>query len=186
MSDEKNQQRVHYKRVRKNIEDKNHKDEEIYLKLVNSSFYKMGKVFLVYVSSKDEVDTVAFIKRALADGKIVAAPRCDDAGFTMSFYKITLLDDLEKGSYGIYEPKNYCEKLIFDENSVCIVPGLSFDKNGYRIGYGKGYYDRFLSVFLGKSIGLCYFECICDKIVRNIYDKSVSEIITDKEMFHIK
>ena len=70
-----------------------------------------------------------------------------------------------------FEPKGHC---------VCIVPGLAFDKNGYRIGYGKGYYDRFLKDFNGTKIGLCRCDFLKDALPVNEFDHKVDMIITEK------
>ena len=97
----------------------------------------------------------------------------------MEFYSISSFDDLESGAYGIYEPKKECLKITADENTVCIVPGLAFDKSGFRIGFGKGYYDRFLSEFKGESVGLCYDECFSDILIKDKFDMCVSAVITE-------
>ena len=104
----------------------------------------------------------------------------------MRFYIISSFDDLSAGAYGIFEPKEGCKEALFDSETLCIVPGLSFDKDGYRLGFGKGYYDRFLASFPGKTVGLCYEECVCEKTIRDKFDKSVSALITDTEINIIK
>ena len=111
--------------------------------------------------------------------KSVAVPLCDTDKCTMEFYSISSFDDLESGAYGIYEPKKECLKITADENTVCIVPGLAFDKSGFRIGFGKGYYDRFLSEFKGESVGLCYDECFSDILIKDKFDMCVSAVITE-------
>jgi len=72
-----------------------------------------------------------------------------------------------------------CRLLTQYNNSVCIVPGLSFDYDGFRLGYGKGYYDRFLSGFDGDSIGLCYGECVCKRLPHGRYDRAVDVLVTE-------
>lgn len=186
MNETKKELRKHYKNVRLSMVDKTAKDKSITKKLLSSELYKKAETVLIYVSSEIEVDTHLIIKDALSQGKTVATPLCNSDDCTMEFYIIEKTDDLHKGAYGIFEPNSYCRKVSYDDCSICIVPGLSFDKDGYRLGFGKGYYDRFLSVFPGKSIGLCYNECICEKAVRDKYDKSVSELITETEIYNIK
>ena len=96
----------------------------------------------------------------------------------MYFCYITNLNDLTPGKYNIPEPTN--ENIVTDfDNAICIVPGICYDKENYRIGYGKGYYDRFLSKNKIKTIGLCYKECMIEKIDNDKYDYKIDEVITD-------
>ncbi len=143
--------------------------------------YRRNNTVLLYVSKSIEVDTYALIEKALKDGKTVAVPRCMEGTRNMAFYCITSLNDLEKGNFGVYEPKvDICVPLNDMKQGLCIVPGMVFDIKGYRLGYGKGYYDRFLSVFQGNVVGLCYSNCICWQLPRGIYDKSVDILVTEK------
>lgn len=173
-----------YKTKRRQMKNKTQKDALIFSKLINCPLYKNCNTVFTYVSSEIEVDTLTFIRYALKDGKTVAAPICNTEDCTMQFYIIKSLNDLEEGAYSIREPKAYCEKAFCDENTLCVVPGLSFDKKGYRLGFGKGYYDRFLSAFLGKTLGLCYNECICEELIHNKYDKTVSAVIAENEIYY--
>ena len=182
MNKSKNELRRYYKAIRLNMADKKCKDKKITENLLNSDIYIKAENILLYVSSSIEVDTFAIIENAFMNNKTVSVPRCNTEDCTMEFYIITSFEDLIKGAYGIYEPDISCKKAFFDEKSVCIVPGLSYDKDGYRLGFGKGFYDRFLSVFSGKSVGLCYDECVCEKTVRDKFDKSVSVLITETEI----
>ncbi|MDR1628906.1 MAG: 5-formyltetrahydrofolate cyclo-ligase, partial [Oscillospiraceae bacterium] len=133
------------------------------------------------VSTAIEVDTHAIIREALERGKTVAVPRCVDGTRDMDFFVIRSLHELEKGSFGVMEPNpETCEKLPDYQRGLCIVPALAFDKEGFRLGYGKGYYDRFLSLFKGETLGLCYADCFSEKpLPHGKYDKRVSLVITE-------
>ena len=97
----------------------------------------------------------------------------------MEFYYITSFDDLQKGAYGILEPiKSKCEKLIDLNEGLCIIPALTFDEQGYRLGFGKGYYDRFLAGFPGKSVVICYSDFVM-KVPAEPHDMMADEIITE-------
>ena len=86
------------------------------------------------------------------------------------------LEELKKGNFNLLEPDN--SNLVNNfENSVCIVPGICFDKESNRIGYGKGYYDRFLKNYKGTTIGLTYKECICEKIDIDENDIKIDRVI---------
>lgn len=99
----------------------------------------------------------------------------------MSFHKISSLDDLSPGAFGIYGPSENAPAAQPEEmrNSVCIIPGLAFDSNGGRLGYGGGYYDRFLAGYTGVSIGLCREETFsADPLPRDEYDIPVDTVVT--------
>ncbi len=107
-----------------------------------------------YVSTPIEVDTRALIGRCLESGVPVAVPVSGDE--ELSFYYITDVSQLAEGRYGILEPADRTHPAAADERTLCIVPALCADGEGLRLGYGKGYYDRFLRGFSGRSVILCY------------------------------
>ncbi len=184
---EKNALRKKHILIRKELdyEEKKSCDLEIAMKFLNSSEYKTHNKILAYVSSDIEVDTRLIIDKALKDGKELCVPRCVPKTNIMNFYKINSFDDLKIGNFKILEPKEYCVKENKLDNSLCIVPALSYDLSGYRLGYGKGFYDRFLSNYCGKKIGLCYQNCITDKLCNDEFDVPVDFIITEKEIIKI-
>ena len=98
----------------------------------------------------------------------------------MKFYKTNSAEDLEIGMYNIYEPKSYCEEYKSKNNDLIIVPCLSVDKENYRIGYGKGYYDKFLKNFSGISICPCYKEMLTDKLPTDKYDIKINILVTQE------
>ena len=147
---------------------------EILSKIINLAEYKQCKLLLSYVSLKYEVNTLNLIKYSLKANKEVAVPKCE--GETITFYYLNSLQDLKKGSFEILEPESK-NKVTDFENSICVIPGICFDKSGNRIGYGKGYYDRFLKDYNGLKIGLTYKECICDKIDTDKYDIKMDKVV---------
>ena len=166
--------RKKYKDIRRNIKDKEEQDNIIFNKVINLEEYKQSDLILIYVSLKDEVDTIELIKYSLKIGKKVAVPKCEDNDII--FYYINSIKDLEEGKFGILEPKTN-KKVINFNNSICIIPGVAFDKQNNRIGYGKGFYDRFLENYNGIKIGLTYKECVCDKIDSEINDVKMDKVI---------
>lgn len=154
-------------------------DEQIYKKLISTIDFDKYDIFLCYISTKIEVDTINFINYCLKKGKRVAVPKCTPD--EMDFYLIDALSDTQAGMYGINEPKDYCKRLTYDEmnRSLCLVPALAFNGAGYRIGYGKGYYDKFLSRYTGDTLGLCYGGFIRDDIPTDEFDRQISIVITD-------
>lgn len=162
-------------------EEQADKDRRILDKLTKLPEYQNAGLVLTYVSTAIEVDTRALIGRALADGKRVAVPRCTPGRIDMKFYLIESMDDLSSGAFGVLEPDpEKCRELRRYDHSVCILPGLGFDLQGYRLGYGKGYYDRFLSRYPGKNIGVCYNICMKALLPHGRYDKMVDVLVTEK------
>lgn len=168
---------------RKAIADKAAKDKAIADFLFNTTYYKNADIILCYVSMPDEIETDCIINRALNDGKCVAVPYCTDNHGHMDFYLIESLCDLSPGSFNVREPDiNRSRRLEEFSGSVIIVPAMCFDKNGYRLGYGKGYYDRFLKNYPFISIGLCYNSLIKKQVPADEYDQSVDYIITESDI----
>ena len=160
-------------------DEKSRADHLIADRLMSSDLYEKADALLVYISSQIEVGTHEIIRGALAAGKNVFAPRCISGTNQMQFCSIGSFEDLECGSWGILEPKQYCKVFSGSAAPVCITPALAYDPAGYRLGFGKGYYDRFLAGFEGVSIGLCYEACILESICRDSFDVPVDVIITE-------
>ena len=168
-------------RERMSVEQKIALDSNIQSRLLALNEYAGAETLFTYVSKSIEVDTIALIKAALANHKRVAVPRCVPDTYDMEFYYITSLDDLRKGTYGVMEPNPLeCQPVPADAVGLCIVPGLSFDAQGFRLGYGKGYYDRFLAQFRGDTVGICYAGCVQWNLPHGYYDKPVDVLITEK------
>ncbi len=160
-------------------------DEKILEKLLSMREYQTCKTVLTYVSLPIEVDTLSLITRALADGKRVAVPRCVDGSRLMEFYYIESLDHLATRTYGVLEPViERCELVRDFGDSICIVPALAYDKAGYRLGYGAGYYDRFLSGYPGAKIGVVYAQNLRKRLWSGRYDVPVDLIITEKRLWN--
>lgn len=168
--------RKKYLEKRKNINKHNKEkyDTQIFRKIIQLEEYKKSKLILTYVSLKEEVDTFKLIEYSLKIGKKVAVPKCK--GDNIVFYNINTLSDLEEGSFKILEPKTN-EVINNFSDSICIIPGIAFDKENNRIGYGRGFYDRFLQNYNGIKIGLTYKECICEKIDNDSNDIKMDKII---------
>lgn len=180
----KKAKRAELKKLREGIPDKALLNGRIADRFLSSELYKNADTLLLYYSVGSEPSTREIFKAALSDGKRVAFPVCTDANGFMAFYYVSGEADLEEGMYGIRAPRKECEKYSFKDGGVCVVPGLSFDSEGYRIGYGKGYYDRFLSEFKGSSVGLCYEALLSEGLPRDAFDKNVNYLITDKKIYN--
>ena len=115
---------------------------------------------LCYISIGSEMPTNGIIDYCLKNGIRIAAPVCK--GGNILFRYITAYDDLAPGSFSIPEPKSSCPAALITPAAVCITPAVCYNENGFRIGYGKGYYDRFFAQNKCVKIGLCYEESIVD------------------------
>lgn len=142
--------------------------------------FEICKAMLAYVSFGSEVCTTPIIEYCLANGKPVAVPKCENRR-QMEFYLISSFDDLLPGKYNIREPDPArCEKLTDLTDTFCLIPALSFDLCGNRLGYGGGYYDSFISGYPGTHIGLCYKECILPQLPTCRHDAKYDSILTEK------
>lgn len=156
-------------------------DKKIFDLFFSSELYKNSNLFLVYVSFGSEADTRNIINKIIGDKKRVAVPKCTGKGI-MTFIEIKSLDELIPGKYGIPEPEyNDTARIDNYSGAVCLTPGAAFDIAGKRIGYGGGYYDRYLSVRPDiLRAGICYSEFLFDAVPSEQHDISVSYIITEK------
>lgn len=167
-------------RLRLSAEEKARLDKAVADKLFALSAYRNARTLLCYVSTEIEVDTRAILAHALSVGKTVAVPRCIANSREMDFYILPDLSALLRGAYGILEPAPArCEKLTDLSTGLCIVPALSYDKSGYRLGFGKGYYDRFLSRFSGQTVGLAYENCFVQSLPHDAFDRRVDVVLTE-------
>ena len=156
---DKSSLRSNYLSVRRGIPERTRfeSDSSIMSSLMAFPLFTEASLVLTYVSRDAEVGTHALIERLLTSGRRVAVPRTDLASHTMSFHEIGSLDELSPRTMGILEPAADAPELSDPAplaGSVCLVPGLVFDGMGHRIGYGGGYYDRFLAFYPGDKIGL--------------------------------
>ena len=170
-----------YKSVRKSImpKDKSDFDKRIFTSLINSPIYQKSKSLMIYVSFNDEADTINIIRYALSDGRIVAVPYCN--GTDMEFLVINSLDDLSEGEFGI-PTANPEKNHVFNDfkDALCIVPGLSFDIFGNRLGYGGGFYDRFLINKDVVTLGITYERCLSERLQNEEHDVRIDYILTEK------
>lgn len=174
--------RQKYRSLRQSMppEIKAQKDEAIAAQVRRLWQYQRNSVLLIYVSTSIEVDTFRIIRQAIADGKRVAVPRCVPDTRNMEFYYIRSTDELKPGAFGVLEPEANVENLYHEsDGGLCIVPAFSYDWRGYRLGYGKGYYDRFLSRFEGNMVGICYSECVQRSLPHGRFDRPVELLVTE-------
>ncbi|EYE89205.1 5-formyltetrahydrofolate cyclo-ligase [Fervidicella metallireducens AeB] len=151
----------------------------VFNNIVSWQLFKDKNNLMLYYSFRNEVDTLDIIEECFRCGKNVILPKTIKETTTILPCKIDSVLELIKGEYGIMEPP---EKEIFSKNNIDIifVPGVAFDKRGYRIGYGAGYYDRFLRDFKGIKVGMCFEFQVLDDVFPEEHDVSMDYLITER------
>jgi len=136
--------------------------------------YRAAKTIYVYLSAKQEVRTDGIIRQARIDGKRVAAPRV--CGSELRFCWLNEDTKLEAGSFGISEPEDGEE--ADDPTALVLLPGLAFDRLGHRLGYGGGYYDRFLArENAHPTVALCYAFQLLDRLPHEPHDITADAVL---------
>ncbi len=170
-----------YIKRRKELADHEDLSLVIQKKVLELDEYREADACLLYADYNHEVKTDMIIEDALRSGKKVYMPVCEPE-CRLDFYKINGFESLHEGAYGILEP--YKEELFTGEGDcICITPGVIFDTKGNRVGYGKGYYDRFFQRFDITSVGLCYEMQLSDSIIPSEYDRPMDIIITERNTY---
>lgn len=177
---DKKEIRKHFSAIRKSVHGVE-RDEEILKRLFLFDKFINADIVLMYASYKSEPDTWLLLSQCNVRHIKTAFPKCNDNG-TMNFYIVNGSAELSKGKYGISEPLENPDNMPeITEKTVCIVPGLAFTEHGERLGYGGGFYDRFLSenphIY---TIALAYEKCIAESLPTEKHDIKVKSIITEE------
>lgn len=183
----KDQVRRKFKQLRNDLSKSEvlEKSSKIKEKLFKLDAFRDASTILFYVSYGNEVFTHDMIKECLAAGKKIVVPISNKKNRSLILSELRNWDDLEIGSYGILEPRKECiKKFSIGEIDLIVVPGVAFDKNGNRIGHGKGYYDNLLKNSKCVSIGLAFEMQIVDGISIDENDIPVDIVITNKEIIN--
>ncbi len=163
------------------------RDEKIRRNILSCAAYRYADVILMFYPLEGEVDILPLMKTALAAGKKVAFPRCKAEDHSMIFYFVNSEEDFEKGSYGIMEPKTTLEvfetAMMESQNVLCLVPAIVYDRRGYRVGYGGGYYDRYFGKARPASIGVVYEEFILKNVPHGRYDITVDVVVSERGIY---
>ncbi len=168
--------------IRKAVPDKAEKSRQIFQNLHQVPTFQEAEQIFLYVSCKTEVETREWIPVLLEEGRAVAVPRVE--GSQMTFYVITGMKDLQPGAFGILEPKEGCPVLIPREGRSCmIVPGLALDEVGHRMGYGGGYYDKYLAQYPDcVTVAVAYEAQIIETVPVEPHDRTLNWIVTEKKI----
>lgn len=162
-----------------------HAAKSVLAQLENLEQWKSAEIVLAFLSMKDEINTIPILEAAREQGKTFAVPRV--VGPDLVFYQLSYLEkDVAPGAFGILEPvSGLCPvavETLSEHHSVALVPGLAFDKENFRLGRGKGFYDRFLAS-AGDSlykIGIGYSFQLVEKVPREPHDKALDLVVTSR------
>ena len=161
------------------------KSSEKQIKLIQQNLFFTDKwykaqVIGITISKSPEISTKEIIMKSWKHGKKIAVPRCNPVDKSMEFYIINNFDQTELSFYGVLEPiPELCEMINPNKMDLLIVPGLAFNRNGYRIGFGGGYFDRFLLRYYGPTIALAFDWQTDLDFYEEIHDKKVDLILTE-------
>lgn len=184
MNATKEELRKKYILLRNNIGNRSKKSAIITDKLKEDASYIKANTIALYNSFGSEVQTEQLIRHSFSVGKIVVLPKV--IGQDMEFYKIKQAEELIKSRFGVYEPIGNVDSLVGKEEiDLLIIPGLAFDTQKNRLGYGKGYYDHFLADSSITTIAICFEEQIIkDTTIPTLKtDVKVKKIITDLKTY---
>ena len=181
--EEKRALRHKYAAIRQSIPDREAKSRAICDNFLGTMAFAHADTVLLYHSINQEVDTTELLRTLIRSDKRVALPVCRENG-EMIFRYITDESQLTKGFFSAPEPSAECEEFVSSRHVICVIPAIAFDKSGYRLGYGKGYYDRFLTDPTIVKVGFAYDELFVDKLPRGRFDIACDLIITPRGVFN--
>jgi len=159
---------------------------QIATRLFQTEEWRDATTIAITISRTPEVDTYPIIREAWEAGKTIVVPKCHKETRTMTFHRIQSFEQLETVFFGLLEPiVSQTVEVHKSKIDLVIVPGLGYTSKGYRIGFGGGYYDRFLSDYEGNTISLAFPEQIIPSLPLEPHDIPVKKLITSEEVIGI-
>ncbi len=143
--------------------------------------FQQSKVIFCYISFPYEVSTQNLIEKYI-DSKKIVTPATERGSREMKLIRIKDWNHLERGPCGFLQPKKPFREFEKEKVDLTIVPGLVFDKEGYRLGFGGGFYDVFLKDYQGFSIGLTFEDQLVEKLPQEEWDIAVNKVVTEKQV----
>lgn len=141
--------------------------------------YRTAKTVFAFAGTVHEIDTSLLMNETLAAGKTLVLPRCA-AEHAIDLCVVRSMDDLEAGAYGILEPKTSCALVTAEDIDFAVVPCLSFDRTGRRLGQGGGYYDRLLPKLTCPTALICREQLLLPEVPVEEHDMRCTMLITEK------
>jgi len=184
-------QTVEKARLRKQLLDQRESLSLDFIKIASSKiqdnlrkieYYRKAHSIGGYFAIGSEVRTQNILQEILNAGKELALPKVEKKDLV--FKKISNFSDLEMGNFSVMEPKERCETI--KKLDVILVPAIALARDGYRLGYGFGYYDRYLHGKQSKKIALSYYKQVVKSIPHDEHDIRMDCIVTEDEIIHLK
>ena len=194
VDERKREMRKRFKQVRRDLgeEGRAAADASIEANVLALPEFSQAEVLLAYLDFGPEVRTRGIIQAAWDAGKVVALPWCVPGTHEMRWFCVSGFDALVKSKLGMDEPvpdAAHEQHLGTGERMLALVPGLTFDAAGCRMGYGGGFYDTFLAKFDGVSVGLCreaaWSDDLRDAGVIDAHDLPVHVVVTDRRVIRV-
>jgi len=159
------------------------KSADICRRIVQSGLLNRARTVMVYAAVRGEVDLTPLVEGLLSQACIVAFPVINAERKSLTPVAIASLRELQPGAFGIPAPPPTALRLAPEELDGVVVPGLAFDRDGYRVGYGGGYYDRFLPTIRANAvrIGVVYHGLLRPTLPREPFDQQVDWVVTERE-----
>lgn len=175
--------RVLAEREKMSAEEVREKSIKIQERLFGSSYYQSSRTIMTYIDFHNEVETRDIVRKAIEDDKVIVVPLCG-SGSTLLPVRIESLDDLEPGTKGILEPTETRNIVDVKKLDLVLMPGITFDRSGNRVGYGLAYYDRFLEQLSPSTliVALAYSFQVIDSVPFEEHDQKIHFIITEDEI----
>lgn len=160
-------------------------DQRLCRNILSHPWFLAADVVMAYAALPDEPDLSPVLEEILKSGRRLALPRCGPDG-TMTGHWIGSLGELTPGAYGIPEPPEDAPIAAALEIDLILAPGMAFDPSGGRLGRGKGYYDRFLVGYMGKTMGVCRQERLLAAVPMEEYDRRMDAVVTDEQVYDVE
>lgn len=174
----KEELRKTFREQRNSLTDKTKKSQMITKNIISSPIFQKASVVMLYRSAKGEVETDVLWQICKEQGKTCVFPKCVSKTEMIAVLAESE-EDFSVSGFGILEPTSD-EAFPKEQIDLIIVPALAFDRNNYRMGYGGGYYDRYLVGYQGVSVGLCFSELLVSSVMPNGWDIPVSFVVTEQ------
>lgn len=162
-------------------------DEEVFKRIIHNEFYINSNIIFTFVSFGSEVNTHQIINLALNDNKIIYVPKIKSKEKGIEIFRINSLSDLKTGYFGILEPSENCSAANSSNIDLILMPGVAFDRQGGRLGYGAGFYDGFLTKMSKNvaKVALAYQLQVVDTVPMESSDIRIDGIITNDSFIHV-
>ena len=157
-------------------------DQRIIERLLSLPEYQEAKRVFAFVGTEREINTRPFLEQVLADGKILAVPLCVGKGI-MEAKRIRSLSELKKGAYDILEPEASAETLLLQAEDLTVIPCLSCDCRGNRLGHGAGFYDRYFRDLQTREVMICREALVEESIPMEETDHKFAKVLTERGIY---